>query len=94
MYQVSILSEHIPGASNGPADALSRNNVSYFMSQVPIASQQPTEVPQELIELLLTHRPDWTSQSWRVLLESISQKALRTPHTDPTVVPREDILFL
>ena len=91
MYQVSILSEHIPGASNGPADALSRNNVSYFMSQVPIASQQLTEVPQELIELLLTHRLDWTSQSWRVLLESISQKALRTPHTDPTVVPREDI---
>ena len=91
MYQVSILNEHIPGVSNGPADALSRNNVSYFMSQVPIASQQPTEVPQELIELLLTRRPDWTSQSWRVLLESISQKALQTPHTDPTVVPREDI---
>ena len=91
MYQVSILSEHIPGANNGPANALSRNNVSYFMSQVPIASQQKTEVPQELIELLLTRRPDWTSQSWRVLLESISQKALRTSHTDPTVVPREDI---
>ena len=61
------------------------------MPQVPSACQQPTEIPQELIELLLTHRPDWTSQSWRVLLESILLKALRTPLTNPTAVPREDI---
>ena len=56
------------------------------MSQVPVACQQLTEVPQKLIELLLTHRPDW-----RVLLESISQKAWQTPLKDLTAVPREDI---
>ena len=91
MYQVTILSEHISGAINGPADALSQNNLAYFMSQVPSARQQPTEIPQELIELLLTHRPDWTSQSWKVKLESISLKALWTPLTDSTAVPIEDI---
>ena len=70
-FQVTIVGEHIPGCHNGPADALSRNNVSSFISQVPQAHQQPSEVHQELIELLLTHRPDWTLQSWTVLLESI-----------------------
>ena len=64
----------------------SQNDVSYLMSQVPVACQQLTEVPQKLIELLLTHRPDW-----RVLLESISQKAWQTPLKDLTAVPRENI---
>ena len=73
-FQVTIVGEHIPGCHNGPADALSRNNVSSFISQVPQAHQQPSDVHQELIELLLTHRPDWMSQSWTVLLESILQK--------------------
>ena len=74
MFQVSVVAEHIPGSCNGPADALSRNNTPSFMSQVPHACRQPSEVPQELVELLLTRRPDWTSQSWTVLLESTLRK--------------------
>ena len=60
-YQLTIVGEHIPGSCNGAADALSRNNISFFMSQVSHACQQPAEIHQELIELLLTGRPDWTS---------------------------------
>ena len=74
-HQVKIVGEYIPGTHNGPADALSRNNISSFMSQVPYAGQQPSEVPQELVELLLTRRPDWTSQSWKILWESTLQRA-------------------
>ena len=50
--------------------ALSPNNLAYFISQFPSAPQLPTEIPQELIELLLTHCPDWTSRveesCWKV----------------------------
>ena len=70
MFQVLVVAEHITGSCNGPADALSHNNAPSFMSQVPHACRQPSEVPQELVELLLMRRPDWTSQSWTVLLES------------------------
>jgi len=72
-FRLLIVEEHISGILNEPADALSHNNVSSFVSRVPYAHQQPTEVPQELVELLIIHHLDWTSQSWTVLW--ILQKA-------------------
>jgi len=44
-FRVLMVGEHISGILNKPADALSRSNVSSFVSQVPYAYQQPTEVP-------------------------------------------------
>ena len=73
-----MVGEHIPGTLNGLADVLSRNNVS----QVPCVCRQPTEIPHGLVELLLTHQPDWTSQSRMVLWERIFMKGLaESTHT-------------
>jgi len=56
--QVVLEAVHIPGKLNGPADALSRNNLSSFLSQVTYAQEHPAAVLSELIELLLTHHSD------------------------------------
>ena len=66
--------KHIPGKLNGPADALSRNNPHSFLSQVTYAKDHPAGVPSELVELLMTHHPDWTSTNWTALWGNISQK--------------------
>ena len=63
-YNVSIVGEHIPGVDNGAADALSRNDASTFLPQVPSARQSPTEIPAKLLQMLVYQRPDWTSRSW------------------------------
>ena len=43
---------HIEGKQNSLADALSRNNASFFLQQVPKASRIPSTIPQPLLELL------------------------------------------
>ena len=63
-YNVILLGDHIPGVENGIADALSRNNQPSFLTQVPTAHQEPTVLPQELVQALVVNQPDWTSQSW------------------------------
>ena len=55
---------HLPGAHNQLADALSRNDASYFISIYPQAQVNPTPIPQALIDLLMGSKPDWTSPSW------------------------------
>ena len=55
---------HLPGAHNQLADALSRNNAPYFMSNYPQAQLTPSPIPQALVDLLMGSKPDWTSQRW------------------------------
>ena len=43
---------HIAGRDNKLADALSRNNISFFSSQVPQPLPQPSTVPPPLIALV------------------------------------------
>ena len=47
----SIRASHIKGSNNDLADALSRNNKDYFLSNYPQASPVPTPLPQELLDL-------------------------------------------
>ena len=47
-YDFELTATHTLGQENGAADALSRNAVSSFLSQVPTASRLPTHVPLDL----------------------------------------------
>ena len=69
-YDFTLTAAHIPGRLNSLADAISRNNSSYFLSSYPQASKQPTEVPRELINKLFVEKPDWTSNSWTLWFHS------------------------
>ena len=63
-WEVEIKAVHIPGRQNVLADALSRNKMQLFFSQAPGAIREPTEVPTQLVELLVTVQPDWMSPVW------------------------------
>ena len=60
-----IRAVHVAGRLNVAADALSRDNLPLFFAQVPRAHPHPSKIPDELYQLLVHERPDWTSQSWR-----------------------------
>ena len=70
-WDIALTSQHIPGATNHAADALSHNNMQAFQSMMQDASP-PTVIPQMLWDLLVVERPDWTSVSWRSKLHSLS----------------------
>lgn len=59
LYQFQFTVEHVPGVLNMAADALSRNNLSLFLSLAT-----PTPVPQALCEFLISNQPDWGSKHW------------------------------
>ena len=63
-YQFNLIAAHIKGENNNLADALSRDNVGYFLSHYPQAQKQPTPVPIELLDLTIIQKPDWTSRLW------------------------------
>ncbi|XP_011404799.1 PREDICTED: uncharacterized protein LOC100639764 [Amphimedon queenslandica] len=44
--------EHIPEKRNSLADALSRDNINYFLSQAPHFHTQPVSVPPSLLPLV------------------------------------------
>ena len=70
-FQFSIYATHIAGSENILADALSRNRLDLFLLHHPQASKSPTPMPQELVDLLIVTRPDWTSMHWTRLWNSI-----------------------
>ena len=59
-----ITAVHTPGWENGPADAISRNNLAAFFAQVPSADRYPAVVPVELQHGLSRARPCWRSPDW------------------------------
>ena len=63
-FGVNVWAEHVPGAENTAADALSRDNIPIFMQVVPEAESQPTPIPEPLVELTVREQPDWTSFHW------------------------------
>ena len=67
----SIRASHIKGSNNDLADALSRDNRDYFLSNYPQASPMPTPLPQELLDLTIIAKPDWTSAHWTSLWSGI-----------------------
>ena len=80
-YEVSLKAFHIPGPSNTVANAISRNNMVVFESQVPhVAASAPTVAPQTAIDLLIQHCPDWTSVAWsRLFKNSLHQEQQTQP---------------
>ena len=73
-FQLRVVAAHIPGSKNVAADALSHNRLSEYHLQVPDARPEATVVPQELWDMLVTRRPDWTSQTWSEQFSAILQK--------------------
>ena len=61
-FETKLLPVHVPGVTNTVADAISRNNMDAFHSQVPGAT--PTVIPPEVMDLLVRRCLDWTSQAW------------------------------
>lgn len=70
-FQIDLFASHIPGLKNDLADALSRNNLSHFKCHYPQAAQDPTPLPQELLDITLVSKPDWTSAPWTDLWSAI-----------------------
>ena len=74
-YEVSLKPVHISGPSNTVADAISRNNLAVFQSQVPhVAATAPTRIPPVVINLLIRKCPDWTSVPWCQLFKNFLQQ--------------------
>ena len=70
-FQFSMYATHIAGSKNVLADALLRDRLDLFLSHYPQASRSPAPLPQELLDLLIVARPDWTSSHWTRLWNSI-----------------------
>lgn len=70
-YNFIISAAHVKGAHNVLADALSRDNQTYFLAHYPQAQATPASIPQELVELVVTSQPDWTSSHWTRLWTAI-----------------------
>ena len=68
-YKFHYSAHHIPGVANVAADAISRNNLSLFLSLIPQAAS-PSQIPQAVQDLLLSRQPDWGSPTWTSLFIS------------------------
>ena len=73
-YQLYLDARHLPGTCNEAADALSRDNLPFFMQLNPGAQSMATTIPDSLVHNLLHTTPDWSSQSWMAELLSILHK--------------------
>ena len=67
-FRFHFRAAHVPGINNSAADAISRNNISLFLSLHPQSQHVP--VPQNIVDLLVRIRPDWGSQTWIHLFRS------------------------
>ena len=73
-FKVQVEAVHCPGKDNIRADALSRNEVDRFLQALPGADQKETDIPQQLLTLLVDKQPDWMSSDWtRLFTASIRQ---------------------
>ena len=66
-YHLSLSAQHVAGSSNAAADALSCNDLKSFFASLPQAAPNPTRIPEEVVQLIILERPDWTSKRWREL---------------------------
>ena len=57
-HELSWRSMHIPGVQNEAADAISRNNMVVFNTQVPGTTLAPVNLPPEALNLLIGRHPD------------------------------------
>ena len=73
-YEMFLKPVHIPGPTNTVADAISRNNMGIFQSQVPqVATMAPARIPPSVVDLLIQQCSDWTSAHWSQLFKNSLQ---------------------
>ena len=58
-----FVASHVPRVKNVAADALSRNNLFAFFSQIQQADPHPLEIPLPLVTLV-SQDITWTCKSW------------------------------
>jgi hypothetical protein len=58
-FSITRSAQHLAGIKNKAADALSRGNVESFFQEVPYAGNVPSPVSSDLLDVLLSHRPNW-----------------------------------
>ena len=78
LYGFWFTSEHVPGKRNVLADAISRNDANFFLSQVPHATPLPTPIPSPLLQLVTQNIP-WTSTAWIRLFSDFMQRDVHSP---------------
>ena len=83
-FNIILSAVHLPGTDNVLADALSRDNLSYFFLHNPQASPQPTPISATLADLLATAKLDWTSPSWNNTFSAIFKPASQRIPINPT----------
>ena len=69
-FNIVLVGQHIPGSQNGAADALSRDRLPLFRTQVPEARQEATPIPTLVRQVLVERQPDWLEVSWTSLFTS------------------------
>ena len=83
-YNINLRATHIQGTKNLSVDAVSRDNLQVFFRENPTANKEPTQIPEQLWEVLVLSQPDWLSQSWRGLLVTSLKTVLQTAHVEAT----------
>ena len=82
IFGFALRAQHVAGLDNGPAVAISRDNLSLLFSQVPNAAMELTPIPEELWTLLLREQPDWLSERWKNHFTSFCRRAWPVPQKD------------
>ena len=70
-FDFDLGARHVPGVENGAADALSRNRLDLFFTQMNNASTSPTPLSPLLLEGLSKDHPEWGASQWMVWFNSI-----------------------
>ena len=79
-FNLLLSAIHLAGSDNAIPDAISRNNLPYFFLHFPQANSSPCPIPPALLDLLIHHKPDWTSPHWNKMFNTtFNQLCLPTP---------------
>ena len=70
-FDFDMVARHIPGSENYAANALSRNKLPLFLSQMPHKAHTPTPIPVQIAEGLSQAHPHWDADKWMSWLSSM-----------------------
>lgn len=70
-FSMRLIAMHVAGVHNMLADDLSTNRLSSFLRAVDMSLTGQCIPPQPLLDMLINHKPDWTSLAWRRMFKSI-----------------------
>ena len=70
-FSTRMIATHVAGVHNTLADDLSRDKLSSFLRAAENMSLTgQCFPPQPLLDMLMNHKPDWTSADWREMFKS------------------------